>query len=133
MHNFLRYTGKQDTSGWPLEEAAQTTNLQSYLWEGLDGTKIISHWMPLGYRAGLNLDKLGETYRELKRLSFTNSITNALRKWATMPQPQTSQKVKEWNENHLSQIKTSTPSEFFEDLEGKNEKSSCKKGRDVLR
>ena len=29
-----------------------------FLWKGLDGTTILAHWMPLGYRAGLYLDNL---------------------------------------------------------------------------
>ncbi|MFW6194658.1 MAG: alpha-mannosidase [Halobacteriota archaeon] len=99
-----------------------------FLWEGLDGTKIISHWMPLGYRAGLNLDKLEDSYRDLKRLSLTNIILMPSGSGVTMPQPQTSQKVKEWNENHSSQIKISTPSEFFQDLEGKMKDAPIRRG-----
>ncbi len=31
--------------------------VSEFLWEGLDGTQILSHWMPLGYRAGMDLEK----------------------------------------------------------------------------
>ncbi|MFO7966408.1 MAG: glycoside hydrolase family 38 C-terminal domain-containing protein [Archaeoglobaceae archaeon] len=99
-----------------------------FLWEGLDGTKIISHWMPLGYRAGLNLDELGKSYRELKRLSFTSSILMPSGSGVTMPQASTSQKVKEWNENNPNKIKIAIPTEFFTDLEKKMKDVPVRKG-----
>jgi len=33
-----------------------------FLWEGLDGTKIIAHWMPLGFMAGFDLNQLEKKY-----------------------------------------------------------------------
>ncbi|MFQ5724406.1 MAG: glycoside hydrolase, partial [Terriglobia bacterium] len=35
--------------------------VSEFLWEGLDGSKIIAHWLPLGYRAGLDLDHWEQT------------------------------------------------------------------------
>ncbi len=40
-----------------------------FLWEGLDGSRIICHWMPLGYRAGLDLTELDKSYNELKKFA----------------------------------------------------------------
>ncbi len=88
-----------------------------FLWEGLDGTQILSHWMPLGYRAGLDLSKLDESYRELRDLALTRHILMPCGSGVTMPQPDTPQAVEEWNQRHRGNIKIATPSEFFEALE----------------
>ena len=40
-----------------------------FLWEGLDGSRIICHWMPLGYRAGLDLTRLDNSYSELRKFA----------------------------------------------------------------
>lgn len=88
-----------------------------FLWEGLDGTRILSHWMPLGYRAGLDLSKLDESYRELRNLAITRHILMPCGSGVTMPQLDTPRAVKKWNENHLGKMKIATPSEFFKALE----------------
>ncbi len=88
-----------------------------FLWEGLDGTRILSHWMPLGYRAGLDLSKLDESYRKLRELALTKHILMPCGSGVTMPQPDTPQAVEEWNQRHRETMKIATPSEFFEELE----------------
>lgn len=97
--------------GCPIKKPSE------FFWRGLDGTKILSHWMPLGYRAGLDLKKLNENYRKLKKLSATNHILMPSGSGVTMPQEETVAKVKEWNKTHSSKMKISTPSEFFEKVE----------------
>ena len=48
-----------------------------FIWHGLDGTKILTHWMPLGYRAGLDLDltKLDDSYNKLKEVAEVKIAT----------------------------------------------------------
>ena len=90
-----------------------------FLWEGLDGTRILTHWMPLGYRAGLDLAKLEESYEKLKDGAATSQILMPSGSGVTMPQPETPDVVKAWNENsgEKALMKVATPREFFEALE----------------
>jgi alpha-mannosidase len=43
-----------------------------FLWEGLDSSRIMCHWMPLGYRADIDLTKLDISYRELRKFAASN-------------------------------------------------------------
>ena len=90
-----------------------------FLWEALDGTRIVTHWMPLGYRAGLDLTKLDESYEKLKEVAATSHILMPSGSGVTMPQPETPDAVKAWNENSGKKalMKIATPHEFFEALE----------------
>lgn len=88
-----------------------------FLWEGLDGTRILAHFMPFGYRAGLYLDKLEDSYRRLKELAATSHILMPSGSGSTMPQEKIFEVVKQWNKKHKSLIKISTPSEFFINIE----------------
>jgi alpha-mannosidase len=90
-----------------------------FLWEALDGTKILSHWMPLGYRAGLDLTKLEESYATLKSVAVTSHILMPSGSGVTMPQPETPDAVKAWNKEkgNKALMKIATPSEFFEALD----------------
>ncbi len=90
-----------------------------FLWEGLDGTRILTHWMPFGYRAGLDLTKLDESYEKLKEVAATSRILMPSGSGVTMPQPETPEVVKAWNENSEKKalMKIATPREFFEALE----------------
>ncbi len=89
-----------------------------FYWEGLDGTKIMSHWMPLGYRAGLDLNKLGESYKKLKELAYTNHILMPSGSGSMAPLPELLQAAKDWNKKEKdAEMRVSTPSEFFSALE----------------
>ncbi|HIE41040.1 MAG TPA: glycoside hydrolase [Candidatus Aenigmarchaeota archaeon] len=99
-----------------------------FFWEGLDSTRILTHWMPLGYRAGLDLRKLEENYLKLKKLAATNHILMPSGSGVTIPREETSEVVKEWNKKHKkSEIKIATPIEFFKNLE-KYKKLKIRKG-----
>jgi alpha-mannosidase len=99
-----------------------------FIWEGLDGTRIIAHFFPLGYRAGLDLRKLDESYAKLKRVAFSNHILMPSGSGVTMPQEETPEVVKEWNKTHRALMKIATPSEFFKAIEKFADKLPVRKG-----
>ncbi len=99
-----------------------------FFWEGLDGTKILSHWMPLGYRAGLNLKKLDQNYKKLRKLAATSNIFMPSGSGVTMPQEDTTKVVRDWNKNHNEKMKVSTPLDFFKKLEKGTKNLVTKKG-----
>ena len=92
-----------------------------FLWEGLDGTRILTHWMSLGTRAGLylTLPKLDESYEKLKELATTSHILMPSGDEVTVPQPQMPDAVREWNDKKgkVARMKIATSREFFEALE----------------
>jgi alpha-mannosidase len=87
-----------------------------FIWEGLDGTQILSHSMPLGYRAGLDLSKLDQSYLQLRNASSSPYLLMPSGSGVTLPQEETVAAVKAWNKTHRIQMKVATPSEFFENL-----------------
>jgi len=90
-----------------------------FLWKGLDGTTILAHWFPLGYRAGLDIDKWDESFAELKKFASTSNILMPCGSGSMPPQPEISQKVKKWNQTHPDILmKIATPTEFFPAVEG---------------
>jgi alpha-mannosidase len=96
--------------------------VSEFVWVGLDGSKILTHWMPLGYRAGLELDKWEESYKKLSGFATTSSILMPCGSGGVPPQIDTPDKVEDWNKKHDdSKMTISVPSEFFESLEGKSE------------
>ncbi len=101
-----------------------------FLWRGLDGTTILAHWMPLGYRAGFHLDKLEESYIELNKYATTFHVLMPSGSGSTPPQEEVIEVVRKWNEDHRggSQIKIATPYEFFQALEGEEEKFEIHSG-----
>ena len=99
-----------------------------FIWEGLDGTRIIAHFMPLGYRAGLNLEKLDENYKKLKNVAATNHILMPSGSGVTMPQKETTKAVRNFNKKSNSRMKISTPSEFFKNIEKNIKKLPVRKG-----
>jgi alpha-mannosidase len=99
-----------------------------FLWEGLDGTRIISHWMPLGYRAGLDLRKLEENYQKLKKLAATNHVLMPSGSGVTLPQEETSEVVRKWNKKHKQKIKISTALEFLKYIGRYTKKLPVRKG-----
>jgi alpha-mannosidase len=106
-----------------------------FLWEGLDGSSILCHWMPLGYRAGLDLTKLEESYRKLKEHAATDLILMPSGSGVTLPQPETADAVKEWNKKNSSRAKMviATASEFFNSLEGRRTGTKGKKNKFEVR
>ena len=97
-----------------------TREVQSeFSWKGLDGTTILAHWMPLGYRAGLNLAQLEEGYIDLNKYASTFHILMPSGSGVTLPQEETVEVVKKWNKEHEggSEMKIATPSEFFQAIE----------------
>ena len=105
-----------------------------FLWAALDGTRILAHWMPLGYRAGLDLTKLDESYEKLKNLAVTPHILMPSGSGVTIPQPETLEAVRTWNDERgkVAEMKIATPHEFFEalekEIEDRNIKMDVRKG-----
>jgi alpha-mannosidase len=91
-----------------------------FLWSGLDGSSILCHWMPLGYRAGLDLTQLKQSYRKLKEYAATDLILMPTGSGVTLPQPETAKAVEEWNKenaNNNTKMIIATASQFFDSLE----------------
>ena len=91
-----------------------------FLWSGLDGSSVLCHWMPLGYRAGLDVTKLEESYHKLKEYAATDLILMPSGSGVTLPQPETADAVKDWNKksaNKRSKMIIATASQFFDSLE----------------
>lgn len=100
-----------------------------FLWEGLDKTRILTHFMPLGYRAGLDFKKLEKNFHILKELAATNHILMPSGSGVTMPQPNTEKVVKKWNKTHKnSKMIISTSKDFFKKLEESAKNLPIKKG-----
>jgi len=102
-----------------------------FLWEGLDGSSIICHWMPLGYRAGLDLTTLDKSYNELRKFAASNQILMPSGSGVMGPQPETSAVVKKWNEHdHQDNARMiiATPLEFFKSLERERVDFQIRKG-----
>ncbi len=102
-----------------FRRGAKAEIMQSeFLWRGLDGTTILSHWMRLGYRAGLDLDNLEASYITLDKYASTHHILMPCGSGSMPPQREIPQAVNDWNKNHSEvEMKIATPSEFFQALE----------------
>jgi len=89
-----------------------------FLWKGLDGTTILSHWMPLGYRAGLDFDKWEKSLFELDKFAASPLILMPSGSGSMPPQEEIFKAVDEWNGSHPQiNMEISTVSEFFKALE----------------
>jgi len=89
-----------------------------FLWKGLDGTSIVSHWMPFGYRGGLDIDKWEGTFTGLNKFASTPYILMPCGSGSMPPQPEIPQAVKAWNQTQAgAEMKIATPREFFQALE----------------
>jgi alpha-mannosidase len=92
--------------------------VSEFIWEGLDGSQLISHWMPMGYRAGLELDKWEESVEKLSALATTSQIYMPCGSGGTPPQDEIPQRLIEWNEKHNdAKMVMATPREFFQSFE----------------
>jgi alpha-mannosidase len=100
-----------------------------FWWQGLDGTKVLAHWMPRGYRAGLDFTTLDEIFAILKAAATTRHILMPSGSGVTLPQPETSGAVKRWNKTHDdSKMKIAKSSDFFEALEKEAPNLEVRKG-----
>lgn len=100
-----------------------------FWWQGLDGTKLLTHWMPLGYRAGLDIFNLETSFDKLKEAAATTYILMPSGSGSVPPQPLTSRRVKKWNRTHHdSEMRITGPTDFFRGLEGEASKLEVRKG-----
>ncbi|HET7643097.1 MAG TPA: glycosyl hydrolase-related protein [Nitrososphaeraceae archaeon] len=108
-----------------------------FLWEGIDGTQILTHWMPLGYRAGLFLDQLPLSLKQLKKYASTNQILMLSGSGSTPPQPELVDTISDWNRkinvkngNSKNEYKMimSSPLQYFNYLEKQNIGFKIRKG-----
>ncbi len=100
-----------------------------FWWEGLDGTRILTHVFPLGYRAGLYLDRLEDSYSFLKECAFANHILMPSGSGSTPPQRELVEVVRKWNQVHKDAVmKIATPSEFFKAIERYAKELPVRKG-----
>ncbi len=89
--------------------------VSEFIWEGLDGSQIVAHWMPLGYRAGLELDKWEENYEKLSQLATTSHVLMPCGSGGALPQEDIPERVAEWNQTHNApKMVITTPRHFFE-------------------
>jgi len=94
-----------------------------FLWKGLDGTTILSHWMPLGYRAGLDIEDWEPSFVKLNKFAATANILMPCGSGSMPPQAEVPQAVDNWNQTHLGiEMKFATPKEFFHTLERSGKK-----------
>jgi alpha-mannosidase len=105
------------------------SRVSEFIWKGLDGSRIVSHWMPLGYRAGLWLDHWEESYRSLAKLATTPHILMPCGSGGSMPQEDIPEKIRRWNAEHEdAPVVMATPGEFFESFEREESKLITFKG-----
>jgi alpha-mannosidase len=89
-----------------------------FIWEGLDGSQITSHWMPLGYRAGLYFEKWEEHIRTLSSLATTDHVLMPCGSGGVPPQEDTPHMADEWNAMHGDiKMLIATPGEFFKNFD----------------
>jgi len=94
-----------------------------FLWKGLDGTAILAHWMPLGYRAGLDINHWEQSFVELNKFASTSNILMPCGSGSMPPQPKIPEAVKNWNQTQPGiEMKIATPREFFQALESSRKK-----------
>jgi len=94
------------------------SRVSEFLWEGIDGSTILSHWMPLGYRAGLELDDWEQSCRTLSSLATTDCVLMPCGSGGVPPQKEIPDEVQKWNRTHpKSPMIVTTPRSFFEHLD----------------
>lgn len=100
-----------------------------FIWEGLDGSQITSHWMPLGYRAGLYFEKWENNIHTLSSLATTDHILMPCGSGGVPPQEDTAQAVDEWNSTHPDiKMLISTPSDFFKNFDSEKKRLAVYRG-----
>jgi alpha-mannosidase len=94
------------------------SRVSEFIWEGLDGSQIPCHWMPLGYRAGLDMEKWEETHGKLEKLATTGNVLMPCGSGGMMVQDDIPENVRNWNRTHDDvEMILSTPRAYFEALE----------------
>ncbi len=89
-----------------------------FIWRGLDGSELLTHWMPLGYRSGLDFRRFEENFHRLSKLAAGRHILMPCGSGGTIPLEETSEFVRQWNNTHEdSKIHLTTPKSFFEAIE----------------
>lgn len=100
-----------------------------FIWEGIDGSQITSHWMPLGYRAGLEFGKWEENSRTLASLAATDHILMPCGSGGVPPQEDTPKMVDEWNRLHDDiKMMIATPSEYFKHFDKEKKRLAVYRG-----
>ena len=120
MNSQLPQIYKKAGYNWlAFRRGAKTEITQSeFLWKGLDGTIILSHWMPLGYRAGLDLHKWAQSFTDLSKYASTPHILMPCGSGSMPPQPEIPKALSNWNITHPDiEMRMATPREFFQALE----------------
>ena len=85
-----------------------------FIWEGLDGSQILTHWLSMGYRAGLYLDQWETSLEHLDSLATTSHIFMPCGSGGTPLQPEIPEKIAQWNKQHTDcKMQLATPCEFF--------------------
>jgi len=112
-----------------FRRGADKAKPSEFWWQGLDGTKILAHWMPLGYRAGLEFPKLGENFQKLKAVATTRHILMPSESGSIPPQPETVRVLRRWNKTHQdSKMKIARCADFFEELEKEAKELEVRRG-----
>ena len=92
--------------------------VSEFIWKGLDGTGIIAHWMPKGYRAGLWMEEWEDTVKLLSSLATSEHILMPCGSGGVPPQDDVPENLAKWNEDHEdSQMQFASPRDFFEAFE----------------
>ncbi len=91
-----------------------------FIWKALDGSEVIAHSMPLGYRAGLHAEKWEENIKFLSECSATKNLLMPCGSGVTIPNEKWIEKAKNWKKEE--KIIFSTPSRFFSELEKERKK-----------
>jgi alpha-mannosidase len=112
--------------GLPRSIGSRTSE---FLWEGIDGSRIPAHWMPLGYRAGLDLTKWNESYTKLAKLAATKNVLMPCGSGGMLIQEEIPDAVAQWNRsNRKPRMVMATPREFFEALDEQGGPTTVFKG-----
>jgi len=110
---------------WLAFRRGAPKRISEFSWRGLDDTTILTHWMPLGYRAALLLEEIEKNFSKLEGLATTSNVLMPSGSGSTPPSEDIPEFVENWNKTHKDvKIKISTPSEFFNAVE--KEKSTLR-------
>ncbi|HEX5131883.1 MAG TPA: glycoside hydrolase family 38 C-terminal domain-containing protein, partial [Candidatus Krumholzibacteria bacterium] len=112
--------------GLPRSVGSRTSE---FMWEGLDGTRILAHWMPLGYRAGLDLKKWDESFAALDALAATPNVLMPCGSGGMLIQEEIPDAVREWNrQKGKPEMRLANPRDFFEAVDRAGEPPTVFRG-----